>query len=408
MRKPKSLQRTVLLSFVLSTFLSFSILGFYVSYDYKKSLEVRIQSALGVIAEDVIEHQLLQDNGDDIKMLLARHESYHETYYNNLFERINFSIVGALLLKEQRCTVYKAIDDQRYLRVTTSCKKIDTLLFDYIQKLVLVFMSVVLVVIGIFSIFLNKLFEPLRCLVGFCKESSSEHASIPLCTGSSEVEELRRAIIALLETNHNLCQQKQDIFKEAAHEIKSPIAILKARLALFKQDDHGDKEAFVKESEHDIKTISDKLRELLFLKEIEYEMQKQKESISMQSQCMMMQSTFKPILEKKSLKMVSNWDEDFRLFVHKEAMAKVMQAIFENIFMHTKNHSTITNHVDASRQRLHIINEIGDGSDEKLFSSHIGSKMIARLADKLEYTYKVEAKEGYFYTTITFHTPELS
>jgi len=260
----------------------------------------------------------------------------------------------------------------------------------------------------IFSYFLNRLFQPLRCLVRFCKDSSADKASIPLCNGSSEVNDLKEAIIGLLESNQMLCKQKQDIFKEAAHEIKSPIAILKARLALFKQNENIDKATFVQESEDDIKTISNKLRELLFLKEIEWDMQKQKESISMQKQCSMMQQAFKPILEKKGLTMVSNWEEDFKLSVHKEAMQKVMQAVFENIFMHTKNNSTITNYVDTKHRRLHIVNEMGDKSDETLFSSYIGSKMIERLADKLDYTYEVEEKEGQFYTTIVFNSSEKS
>ena len=99
-------------------------------------------------------------------------------------------------------------------------------------------------------------------------------------------------------------------------------------------------------------------------------------------------------------------EEDFRLSVHKEAMQKVMQAVFENIFMHTRNNSTITNYVDSKNRRLYIVNEMGDKSDETLFSSYIGSKMIARLADKLDYTYDVEERDGQFYTTIVFNSSE--
>ena len=64
-----------------------------------------------------------------------------------------------------------------------------------------------------------------------------------------------------MESNQRFCKQKQDIFKEAAHEIKSPIAILKARLSLFKQNEDSDKAAFIQESEDDIRTISNKLHD---------------------------------------------------------------------------------------------------------------------------------------------------
>ena len=79
-----------------------------------------------------------------------------------------------------------------------------------------------------------------------------------------------------------------------------------------------------------------------------------------------------------------------------------MQAVFENIFMHTKNSTTIKTYVDKEKHQLRIVNEIGLEGDEVLFSSRIGTKLIQRLAQKLDYEYKAEEKDGFFYTTITF------
>jgi signal transduction histidine kinase len=358
------------------------------------------------MAEDVVRHELYIKDSETIKSNFHLLEEYHETPFVALFDHLDFSIYDVRPVDVKVCSVIRELPDGRYLEVSSGRDAIQKKMIGFISKLLLVFGTVLLLFVLIFTYFLNRLFLPLRCLVRFCQDSSSANGSMPLCSGSTEVDNLKEAIIVLLESNQTLCKQKQDIFKEAAHEIKSPIAILKARLALFKQNDNIDKATFVQESEDDIKTISNKLRELLFLKEIEWDMQKKKESISMQEQCSMMQVAFKPILEKKGLTMVSNWEEDFTLSVHKEAMQKVMQAVFENIFMHTKNNSTITNHVDSSQRRLYIVNEMGDKSDETLFSSFIGSKMIARLADKLDYTYDVEQKDGLFYTTIVFNASE--
>ena len=406
MSKPKSLQFSIIFFFAVSTIVTFLMLGAYVVYDYHKELSTNLENSLTVMAEDVVRHELYKNDPEAIKASFHFLEEYHEAPFVALFDRLTFSIHDAKPLKEEVCSVIRKLPDNRYLVVSSGRDAVQSKMLTFISKLLLVFGTVLFLFIMIFIYFLNRLFLPLRCLVRFCKDSSSEHESSPLCNGSSEVNDLKEAIIGLLESNQTLCKQKQDIFKEAAHEIKSPIAILKARLALFKQNDNIDKATFVQESEDDIKTISNKLRELLFLKEIEWDMQKQKESISMQEQCSMMQMAFKPILEKKGLTMVSNWEEDFTLSVHKEAMQKVMQAVFENIFMHTKNNSTITNHVDTKNRRLSIVNEMGTKSDETLFSSFIGSKMIARLADKLDYTYEVEERDGLFYTTIVFNSSE--
>jgi len=406
LNKPRSLQFSIISFFAVSTIITFLMLGAYVIYDYHKELSTNLENSLTVMAEDVVRHELYKKDPAAIKSNFHFLEEYHEAPFVALFDHLTFAIHDARPVNEEVCSVIRKLPDGRYLEVSSGRDAIKMKMVSFILKLLLVFGTVLLLFILIFNYFLNRLFLPLRCLVNFCKDTSSDKESIPICSGGSEVNDLKEAIIGLLESNQLLCKQKQDIFKEAAHEIKSPIAILKARLSLFKQNDEFDKKVFVQESEDDIKTISNKLRELLFLKEIEWDMQKQKESISMQEQCSMMQMAFKPILEKKGLTMVSNWEEDFTLSVHKEAMQKVMQAVFENIFMHTKNNSTITNHVDSKLRRLHIVNEMGDKSDETLFSSFIGSKMIARLADKLDYIYEVEEKDEKFYTTIVFNASE--
>jgi len=391
------------LFFIGSTVMTFLLLGTYSVYDYQRELSESLKKSLNVVAEDLLHHELSKGPKKGLSLNSHFFMEYKKAPFLELFNDLEIIIVTQKINMPNRVSVIKPLPEHAYLIVSSSCQTINDKVMAFVFKMLLVFGSALILLIFLFNYFLNRLFSPLRCLVDFCKNSSSEHKSIPLCRGSSEVDNLKEAIIDLLDANDSLCQQKQDIFKEAAHEIKSPIAILKARLALFKQDESIRKDLFIQDSEADIKTISNKLRELLFLKEIEWDMQKQRETISMQGQCSMMQQAFRPVLEKKGLSMVSNWEEDFSVSIHKEAIQKVMQAIFENIFMHTKNNSTITNHVDSKARRLHIINEVGSKSDETLFSSYIGSKMIARLADKLDYVYEVEERDGKFFTTIVFN-----
>ena len=403
MSKRYSLRTSVLTFFFLGTLTTLLIVGSYLVLDYQSELQSSLKKSLMIVAEDLLHHEIINDE-HNTKSERSFLDQYHKKTYSTLFDDLTLHVQKSKKVDEEKSYAVKKLDDSHYLVVSSGFALIDAKLRQFTFQLVLISFVSLFLLLLIFSYFLKKLFYPLECLVDFCKDTSAQKSSIPLCSGGSrEVENLKNAIIDLLDANQVLCQQKQDIFKEAAHEIKSPIAILKARLSLFKQSDTIDKSTFVQESEADIKTISNKLRELLFLKEIEWDMQKQKETISMQEQCMMMQQAFKPILEKKGLSMVSNWEEDFSLSVHKEAMQKVMQAIFENIFMHTKNSSTITNYVDSKNRRLHIVNEMGAKSDETLFSSYIGSKMIARLADKLDYSYEVEEKDSKFYTTIVFN-----
>jgi len=405
LKKPKSLQGALILFFLLSSVVTFFLLGSYVVYSYHRELENNLRNSLKVLSEDVVRHELYRGDVTRIKENFHLLEAYHNAPFVSLFDDLGFSVSDTLPAAEG-IAVTSTLPDGRYLQVHSTAARIGQETLHLALRLFAVFGAILLLFVLAFSLYINRLFHPLLCLVRFCRSSGSQEQAVPLCSGSKEVNELKNAIIGLLKANQTLCKEKQNIFKEAAHEIKSPIAVLKARLSLFAQDDTFEKERFVAESGADIDTISSKLKELIFLKEIEWDMQQGREAVPMQEQCRLMQQAFMPILEKKGLTMVSDFEQDFTLYTHKSAMQKVMQAVFENIFMHTKNHSVIRTSVDPRHRRLVIVNEIGSKSDETLFSSHIGSKMIDRLSGKLGYRYEAREEAGCFTTVITFTADE--
>jgi len=271
-------------------------------------------------------------------------------------------------------------------------------------QLVLVLFSILVIFMIIIYLFLKKRFNALHCLIDFASSYSKDKQDLPICDGSFEVKNLRDAILELVDTNEYLCQQKQELFKEAAHELKSPLAVLKARLALFEQQKKASKDEFVSDAKQDIVIITSKLKELLFLKSIEWDMQLKKVNLNMEDNCKMMQEVFGPILEKKNVKVDSNWQDNFVVFTYKEAMQKVIQAIFENIFIHTKANSTIV--VNAKPNVIKIKNEIDENSEVALFSSYIGVKMIQRLSGKLSYDYSTSKDDKYFYTTLSLYNQD--
>lgn len=403
MNKSRSLQFSILSFFIFTSLVTFIALGSYVVNDYRKELKSNLHNSLIVMAEDIMNHGLYTQPADELKNAFHFLEEYHHSPFVMLFDNLEFSYVDTPPALSSGIEVIKPLDDGRHLLISSSLEAVNQKSMELSLKLLMAFGGVLLLFIVIFNAVLSQLFKPLKCLVEFCDSSTERQNALPLCSGSYEVNNLKSAILNLMDKNQNLCKNKQAVFREAAHEIKSPIAILKARLSLFRQNGEYDKATFITESLEDINTISNKLKELLFLKEIEWDMQKNRETISVQEQCGMMRSAFKPILEKKGISMHSDLEQDFSLTVHKEAIEKVMQAIFENIFMHTKNGSLINNYVDPEKREIRIVNEIGGKSDETLFSSFIGSKMINRLADKLGYSYETFEEGNHFHTIITFN-----
>ena len=376
-------------------------LGSFVVLDHKKSLENSALFQMRIIANDIVEHHLHESDAKSLKEFYEHHESYDSRDYLESLEYVTFAYVDEPPLELHSLQVVQSLADGKFLLLSSSYEYINEQIISLLFSILLGLFVLLSILGALFYLLLQRLLHPLKCLVSYCNNSAQNKYMLQVCSGSYEVNALKDAILTLEQKNQHLCREKQAIFKEAAHEIKTPIAILKARLELFSKSDMQ-KEKFVQESKNDISTISNKLRELIFLKAIEWDIQQAKERVAMQNQCSMMQQLFRPILEKKQLKMVSNLQEDFNLIIHKEAMGRVMQAIFENIFMHTKNGTTIHTYVDARTNTLKIVNEIDYASDEILFSSHIGTKLIERLAPELEYKYTTYEKDNCFYTEITF------
>lgn len=404
-----SIKTVILFYMSIGAFVLILALGIFLVVNHANSLEKDLINKMTIMSEDIVAKNIYMESQQSLKEFFIK-KSHNQKYsFKRYIENIEFRYVDSINNEELApLSVVKKLPNSSYLIISSSSKYIDMAVKKLFVNLIVVLTLIFGIIMFGLHLLLKKLLFPLKCLVDYCHNSPDTISSALKCEGSYEVDSLRKAIIELQGTNKKLCQEKQEIFKEAAHEIKTPIAILKARLALFRKSDMP-KEEFVKESNGDITTIGNKLRELIFLKAIEWDIRQAKESVQIQNQCSIMQQLFRPILEKKALKMITNLEEDFSVFIHKESMGRVMQAVFENIFMHTKNGTTIEIYVDAKKQQISIVNEIGETSDDVLFSSQIGTKLIERLAEELEYEYSAYEKESFFYTTISFKgkSPEI-
>jgi len=81
---------------------------------------------------------------------------------------------------------------------------------------------------------------------------------------------------------------------------------------------------------------------------------------------------------------------------------KVMQVIFENVFLHSPANSVIKVEVFPEEKRMRIRNQINSLGSQHI-SSHIGLKIINRLSDKLNYDFETSSTKETFTTTIIFH-----
>lgn len=394
------MQSNIIRFFFLSAFLAMGFTLAYVSYSYHQQLKQNIKGVLHIMLSDV-RHQHLDENLHFEKVEFFSEEA-KKSSFGHLFDDLKIEVTTELPHEDlSRVGHYEKISEHEYLYLSCSHALMDREVFLFTLKTLALFLLIFVVLVGVFVFYVKRQFRWLYCLIDFCNAYKKEGNGVLRCSGTYESQTLHQAIFSLIHVKESLCQQKEALFKEAAHELKSPIAVLKARLSLFEQDEGMDKHEFVLQSQEDIAHIISKLKELLFLKSIEWDMQLGLEDVNMEDNCKMMQEVFGPVLMKKNVQVEALWEEGFVIHTHKDAMQKVLQAVFENIFMHTRSNSTI--YVTAKPNEIAIKNEIG-GKEDTLFSSYIGTKMIERLSEKLAYEYKTSSDEKYFYTRLIFHS----
>ena len=299
------------------------------------------------------------------------------------------------------------LKDKSYLALSID-KKYFSAQLEKIREILLSVLLIIAVIFTIIMLLLNKkIFYPLKCLVSFCHNMTEAKDAIHCPSKSYEIEELRIAILGLLERNKALYENKSNLFKEIAHELKSPIAIMQARLSLLMEDNLSKDTlpTYIDETNADIEDIKRLIYELLFLEEIELDMQNTKKSdISMKGICEIMQNKFQPLLKLNDIQIDADWSQDFSIYSFEHSILKVMQAIYENIAVHAQKGSIITMKVNVDKKSMTITNLYQENEDGHFHSTNIGTKIIQRLSNKLNFTVETTHNDTNYITIITFHS----
>lgn len=248
---------------------------------------------------------------------------------------------------------------------------------------------------------IQKRLNALTCIIQYCSAYNEE--SPPPSCDSRDLTQLKDAISKLIARNESLLEQEQMLFKEAAHELKSPIAIMNSRLALYKEESDYEKGQFVQELSSDIKRITNVLRELLFIKSVRSELNDAHNAVDIVAQCDTLHEEFMPIVKQRNLEVEPIRHGSFTITTNEKALQSILLALFENIFIHAKEGSKITVEVDAVARTLTITNAIDSKPSEvMLFPSHIGMQIIKRLTPLVNANCHVQKQESHFITTLQF------
>jgi len=393
--------------FIISSMVIFGTLIILMLGNYRANLTDTLETKLHYLAEEIVLQDLYKVPFKAIQRRYKHLETYHSGPLIDNLSNFTLFLTHAPppeTRESHRVFAVKDLHDGSYLVLGSDLVLIEEKTREMGLYLFLAFTVAMGLFTGIFLLYLRYLFYPIDCLVAYCKDFENLTIErLPNCQSSEEISRLQEAIAHLIRKLMALFEQERAIFKEAAHELKSPIAVIKARLDLYRQDNEYDKEDFLKDINEDVSALTHQLKEMIFQKSVEYKLHRSKEHIRLPEIVDALPGFFSPMIRQKNLTVtLSHGDGSFVVHQPKEALQRILQTIFENQLNYSPPGSVLTITTDPKSRTLQFENRIGQGGDPELFGTQVGLGMIRRLAEKMAFRFEAFPDDGMFITRMIF------
>lgn len=347
----------------------------------------------------VLEHILRESYDEYLKTPIVSNDSLAPLYimpHNKLIlkdseasgVRFFLSTAPYGVQKHQVGTSIK-IDSGRFLNATSTHEKIDKAVYDYAISLAMGYIGSLVVILSIGFFLLWHFMKPLEELAKKAREwKNGDSFECDSSNPSSEIGELSHSFSNLVKRVESFRAKEKALFKEMAHELKTPIAIMKARL------DAHDSSPLTQELGADLERLMTELKGILFFETSDYEEPCATVPLELVGKIL---ARMEPLIRKKELK-ISLSGEAFGVVSQPLLLQKLLSALLENAVTYAVCASEITIH--ASSKTLLISNLIA--KEKYLFSSKIGEKILRRISEELGIKYRIDSSAERYTIVLEF------
>lgn len=281
-----------------------------------------------------------------------------------------------------------------YINAISNTQKINASLDKYAQKLLTRYLVSLLAILVISIFLLNYYMRPLAILATKIHHwQSGDPFDFSLNNASSEIEEVSSSFSTLIHRLETFRTKEAQLFQEAAHELKTPLALMRSRLDVYENSDSYGKEKFVADLGHDIERLTTELKNVLFLESSDFD---DPVNVSINSALTKILHKVEILTQRKKLDLQLP-KETFSITVSEKLLNKVLMALIENAMTYAAQGSIISIEITPALRTLSVKNMIG--AEKYLFSSKIGEKMLKRLCEELLFTYEI-IQDGTYYTIV--------
>lgn len=284
-----------------------------------------------------------------------------------------------------------------YLNALSDHHKIDASVIKYGQKLFFRYVLSLVVVLLIIMLMINYYMQPLGILAQKTREWKKDRPfDFVQEKVSTEIQEVSYAFASLVKRLEEYRRKESELFKEAAHELKTPLALMRSRLDVYEQLDTYKKSKFLSDITQDLERLTTELKNVLFLESSDFE---ESTSLDIHHILTVLKSKMDILIQRKRLTL-DLADQTFFVDAPETLMYKVFGALIENAITYASEDSMIKIKIDAQKRTVRISNSIGN--EKYFFSSKIGNKILKRLSEVIGYTYHVQTDDKKYEISLCF------
>lgn len=407
-----TLKAKIIIFFLLTTFFIFTTLVILILKMEKEDKFEDTTALLHHISSEIINDHLVDLSPDPNLKYLQQIELIRTLCANKELSTPHFKIIldpKISKISPNTITVMTKLSNGAFFVATSDTKIIEKTLHRLAMTLYLLFFGALALLSFIFYTILQKLLDPMEQLARACitidLEENSTH--FPLSSASVEIQRVGQALQTLMDKIAFLREKERQLFKETAHQFKTPLAILKARLDSYTLDPTANKELFLRQANGDIAKLLKYLKELLIVQESQIPDNAPSLRVDLESLIAQASLYAAPLLQRKHQSIDLQRGNSFTITTHSQSFTKLILTILENCINHAPENTTITISLYPKEGEIVFANPITSNKSPALFNSNLGLAIIRRLSHALNLQLSVKQHDDIFLLSLNC-TPQTS
>lgn len=255
---------------------------------------------------------------------------------------------------------------------------------------------VYLLIIGVLGVyFINKITIPLGHLAEQCRNyKDGSRFYLNEWSYSEEINQIKNSLNILTERFENLRKKDKEVFIQATHDLKTPLAIIKARVDGIDWDKYR-LTRFKDEIDDDLQRLYLEIKSILYFNIFDYD---KLEYLSVKNELEEIVNKCEILLKARNLS-AEIVGEDFKLHIRKNLFCKMLISMFENAMIYAKEGTTLS--IKIGNHTIEMSNI--KGSEINLFSSKLGVKILQKLSCELGFDFEVKNSNDLYLVIINFN-----